>query len=189
MNDKLKIKTSEQKGFTLLLSLLVISIILSVSFGVFDVMTKELKLSGIGRESQISFYAADAGIECAYFWDIKHPGFDDSAFDLDNNNVSSVECGEDDVSDASFEDKDGNGLKETSSFNFNMGDTNNKTEKCAEVTVSKATGDNYDCGGQNCKDITTTIESKGYNYSCGSKSPHKVERGIRVTSTKTEKAK
>ena len=38
-------------------------------------MTKELKLSGIGRESQISFYA-DAGVECAYYWDIKKKIFE-----------------------------------------------------------------------------------------------------------------
>ena len=50
-NNKLKFK----KGFTLLLSLLVVSVILSVGLGIFDIMTKELKLSGLGRESQIAF--------------------------------------------------------------------------------------------------------------------------------------
>jgi len=187
MNDKSKIKTSKQKGFTLLLSLLVISIILSVSFGVFDIMTKELKLSGIGRESQISFYAADAGIECAYFWDIKHPGFGDSAFDLDNNNVAFIKCGENGVSETSFEDNGDDGVRETSSFNFDMGEIGNKNEKCAEVSVTKVTSEST-IDGKTIKTTETTIESKGYNYSCGSKSPHKVERAIRVTSTKTEKA-
>ena len=43
-------------------------------------MTKELKLSGLGRESQIAFYAADAGIECFFYWEIKHPDLADSAF-------------------------------------------------------------------------------------------------------------
>ena len=47
-----------------MLSILVVSVILSVSLGIFDIMTKELKLSGLGRESQIAFYAADAGVEC-----------------------------------------------------------------------------------------------------------------------------
>ena len=50
-NNKLKFK----KGFTLLLSLLVVSVILSVGLGIFDIMTKELKLSGLGWESQIAF--------------------------------------------------------------------------------------------------------------------------------------
>ena len=176
-NNKLKQKAN---GFTLLLSLLVISIILSVGLGVFDVMTKELKLSGIGRESQISFYAADAGIECAYFWDIKHPHEAESYFDLDNNKVDSIKCGDEgDVFDKEFKD-------ETSSFSFNMGE--GTTQKCAKVSVSKIIGKEYqDVGdGKNYKDITTTIESRGYNYLCGSNSPHKVERAIRVISTKTE---
>ena len=46
---------SENGGFTLLLSLLVISVILSVGLGVSNIMIKELKLSGLGRESQVAF--------------------------------------------------------------------------------------------------------------------------------------
>lgn len=180
----MKIKISEQKGFTLLLSLLVISIILSVGFGVFDIMTKELKLSGIGRESQISFYAADAGIECAYFWDIKHPNKPESYFDLDldNNFVEDIECGGTGVvSETYFKDEDGDGYEETSYFNFNMGEAENGNQKCAKVSVKK------DVEIKDSKKITTTIiQSKGYNYFCGSKSSHKVERAIRVISTKTE---
>ena len=178
MNDKLKIKTSKQKGFTLLLSLLVISIILSVSFGVFDVMTKELKLSGIGRESQISFYAADAGIECAYFWDIKHPDFTESVFEKTAG--VNISCG------------GGEGIKTLydegiHSFSFDMGKSNDKTQKCAEVSVTKVIGKEYTCDSdKTCKDTTTTIKSRGYNYSCESKSLHKVERAIKVVSTKTE---
>ena len=57
----------KNKGFTLLLSLLVISVILSVGLGVSNIMIKELKLSGLGRESQVAFYAADAGVECFFF--------------------------------------------------------------------------------------------------------------------------
>lgn len=178
MNKEIGIKKNKRNGFTLLLSLLVISIILSVSFGVFDVMTKELKLSGIGRESQISFYAADAGIECAYFWDIKHPGLIESAFDLDINDIYSVKCGgKDGVSDNEFKD-------EINYFSLNMGKDGDNNEKCAKVKVAKTVGNSDD--GKD-KITTTIIESKGYNYSCKSTSRHKVERAIRVISTKTEK--
>jgi len=172
-NEKIKIKN---QGFTLLLSLLVISVILSVSFGVFDVMTKELKLSGLGRESQIAFYAADAGIECAYFWDIKKKEFDDA---IKNDRGFSIKCaGKDMVGGIS-----GNGsLSEpyTLNFNFDMGE--DATQKCAEVTVGKVITQE-----DGFKKTTTTIQSKGYNYWCKSSSPHKVERAIRVVSTKTEK--
>lgn len=175
MKDKFKIKTSKQGGFTLLLSLLVISIILSVGFGVFDIMTKELKLSGIGRESQISFYAADAGIECAYFWDIKHPDENESYF-LKNGKISCADFTDINIGVTNT------GNEYNSSFQFDMGDSGSKNQKCAKVKVTK-TMETIDSD----KITKTTIESRGYNYPCDSKSSHKVERAIRVISTKTEK--
>src|SRR3989344_7616279 len=98
-NNKLKsnsnfILSRKANGFTLLLSLLVVSVILSVSLGIFNIMTKELKLSGIGRESQIAFYAADAGIECFFYWEIKHPDWDDSAFEPADVPSDAFECAE-----------------------------------------------------------------------------------------------
>lgn len=174
MNNKLKIKTSKQGGFTLLLSLLVISIILSVGFGVFDIMTKELKLSGIGRESQIAFYAADAGIECAYFWDIKHPDKTESYF---YGNPSEISC----AGIKKTPTKDGNDFYV---FEFDMGKKEEANQKCAKVKVKKDVFPSND-GLYNITE--TTIESRGYNYPCDSKSSHKVERAIRVISTKTEK--
>src|SRR3989339_1147967 len=85
---KLKLKT----GFTILLSVLVVSIVLSAGLGIFGVMTRELKLSGIGRESQLAFYAADAGIECFFYWEIKHPGLADSAFEPATGVTNRISC-------------------------------------------------------------------------------------------------
>lgn len=178
MNKEIGIKKNKRNGFTLLLSLLVISIILSVSFGVFDVMTKELKLSGIGRESQISFYAADAGVECAYYWDIKHLGKADSYF-LGNGEI---DCAGN--KNINFTVSELGGGKKETSFEFDMGKDKDKNQKCAKVKVTKTVGNSAD--GKD-KITTTIIESKGYNYSCNSTSRHKVERAIRVISTKTEK--
>ena len=70
------------------------------------------------------------------------------------------------------------GMKQHS-FSFNMGE--GTTQKCAEVTVMKVVSVTADE-----TTTRTTIESKGYNYYCESTSPHKVERAIRVISTKTE---
>ena len=156
------------RGFTLLLSILVVSVILSVSLGIFDIMTKELKLSGLGRESQIAFYAADAGVECFFYWEIKHPDLADSAFDTDSNNISSVVCGSNNgvngVSGPNF--TSGTGI---SSFNLTLGSDPDK--KCAKVKVTKS-------------GLTTTVESRGYNTACDSTSPFKVERAIQMVSTK-----
>ncbi|OGF83182.1 hypothetical protein A3B18_00525 [Candidatus Giovannonibacteria bacterium RIFCSPLOWO2_01_FULL_46_13] len=59
----------KSKGFTLLLSVLIVSIMLAISLGVSDIISSEIFLSGAGRESQLAFYAADAGINCAAYWD------------------------------------------------------------------------------------------------------------------------
>ena len=62
------------RGFVLLFSILLASIVLSMSLGAFNIALKDLLLSATGRESQFAFYAADAGAECAVYWDVRHFG-------------------------------------------------------------------------------------------------------------------
>lgn len=64
-----------KKGFTVLYSILITSAILSASLGVYNVVFKQLQLASIGRESQRAFYAADTGLECALYWDIRKRSF------------------------------------------------------------------------------------------------------------------
>ncbi|MEK9153874.1 MAG: pilus assembly PilX N-terminal domain-containing protein [Patescibacteria group bacterium] len=64
-----------QKGFTLLLSALIASIVLALGTSIFQLAHKELKLSSIGRDSQFAFYAADTGAECAQYWDYRYERF------------------------------------------------------------------------------------------------------------------
>jgi len=152
---KLKLKT----GFTILLSVLVVSIVLSAGLGIFGVMTRELKLSGIGRESQLAFYAADAGVECFFYWEIKHPGLADTAFGYYDSNPPTVSCA-------------GNNFnlpaKSDGPYNLNLNLSNNS---CAKIKVTK-------------NGLITTVESKGYNTACDSNSPFKVERAIQLVSVK-----
>src|SRR3989338_6846016 len=153
-NHKLK------HGFTLLLSILVVSVVLSVGLGIFDIMTKELKLSGLGRESQIAFYAADAGVECFFYWEIKHPDLADSAFAYYDSNPPTISCA-------------GNSFSIPAGSNGPSGPYNLKLSdnSCAKIKVTKS-------------GLTTTVESRGYNTACDSTSSFKVERAIRLESTK-----
>ena len=155
-NENLKFK----KGFTLLLSILVVSVILSVSLGIFDIMTKELKLSGLGRESQIAFYAADAGIECFFYWEIKHPDLADSAFAYYDTNPPVINC-----AGSSFS------ILAQSNGPYGPYNLNLSNNSCAKIKVTKS-------------GLTTTVESRGYNTACDSTSPFKVERAIQMVSTK-----
>ena len=155
-NNKLK------HGFTLLLSILVVSVVLSVGLGIFDIMTKELKLSGIGRESQVAFYAADAGVECFFYWEIKHPDLADSAFAYYDSNPPTISCA-------------GNSFIIPAGSNGPYGpyNLNLSNSSCAKIKVTK-------------NGLTTTVESRGYNTSCDSTSAFKVERAIRLESVKTQ---
>ncbi len=67
--------TNDKMGFTLLLAVLITSIILSMSVGISVFIIKELLISSTGRESQKAFFAADSGVECALYWDLKQNAF------------------------------------------------------------------------------------------------------------------
>lgn len=64
-----------KKGFILLLTVLIVFSLLGLSLGVGILVLTEIKLSGTGRESQVAFYAADAGFECALYWNLKKMAF------------------------------------------------------------------------------------------------------------------
>lgn len=64
-----------EKGFTLLLAVLVASIVLILATSIFQIARKEITLSSLGRDSQFAFYSADSGAECALYWDIRYDYF------------------------------------------------------------------------------------------------------------------
>jgi len=66
---------NKNRGFTLLLAVLITSIILGMSVGISVFIIRELLISSIGRESQKAFFAADSGVECALYWDLKQKAF------------------------------------------------------------------------------------------------------------------
>jgi Tfp pilus assembly protein PilX len=80
----IKIKKFNE-GFTLLLALIVANIVLIISLGVYGIIIREIELSGLGRESQIAFYAADTGTECVLYWDIKKGG-------ISTTTQTTIEC-------------------------------------------------------------------------------------------------
>jgi hypothetical protein len=79
------IAPKNNKGFTLLLAVLITSIILGISVGFTTFVIRELTISAIGRESQKAFFASDSGIECALYWDLKQNAFATSS-------TSSINC-------------------------------------------------------------------------------------------------
>ena len=86
--NKMKFKNkTKSAGFTLILSLIVVSAILTVGFGVSGIIIKQMIFSSIGRDSDVAFYAADTGIECALYWD-KEKAFDSTTYSIDCANIT-----------------------------------------------------------------------------------------------------
>lgn len=166
-NTTTNIKTA---GFTLFVALVVSSMLLAVGFSLSNIILKQLIFSNSGKESQLAFYAADSGAECALYWDRKdrlgmttYSGTfattSDAAESLD------IYCGmgmsgETDAPTAKVGslEKYGDNFSATTTFYVDYRDPNEvlQHKACAKVTVSKwldtATGVER-----------TRIDSRGYN--------------------------
>ncbi len=57
-----------QRGFVLLFTVLTASVILAATLAISRIVTKEILLASVGRDSQQAFFAADSGAECAIYW-------------------------------------------------------------------------------------------------------------------------
>ena len=140
------------KGIALLFTLLIISLIFTISLGVYNLVSGEINLSGTGRESQLAFYAADSGAECALFWDLKHTGLEKSAFDTESP-TSPIQCTGRDITV---------NHSTPSGFEFNLNFDNGS---CVAVTVEKTLSQ-------------TTITAQGQNTCGGGRT---VQRGLKVS--------
>ena len=179
----LVIKKTKEKGFTLLFAVLLSVLVLSVGASVINIAMKQVILSGIGRESQFAFYAANTGIECALYWDYR----DDRVFATSslsssyiyNKNDEEIEgkvCGVQSIY-RTYENEDtdifdpgkSSELKGVSKFTIKFEDP---IQYCSIVTVTK----------EKLLDGTmiTTIESRGYN-TCDKNNPRRIERGLQLS--------
>ena len=157
---------------TLFISIVVMSILLLVSFAVINITLKATLFASSGKASQYAFFAADAGIECAIYWDSK---FEPSKFDISSTG-SPINCGGALISNGqnipgiTTQTMIGGGGNEnrTSTFYFTLNQGSNPVPYCAIVMVTKNA------------DGSTNIYSRGYN-TCDTSHPRRVERGVEVT--------
>lgn len=73
--SKISHKDNTKGGFIILYTVLITTVILTVIIGVVGISYKELLLSSSARESHVSFFAADTGIECGLFLDRQQNAF------------------------------------------------------------------------------------------------------------------
>jgi hypothetical protein len=168
-----KFKSNVQRGFTLLLATLLASLLSAIGLAIFNIAQKEVVLSSIGRDSQFAFYAADAGAECALYWDFKHDAFDPTiVYTTDTPRCAGTALNEfpTPYEEGSGADNQPSGLGgagygNVSSFWFES------QGYCAYVSVTKTDSPRR-----------TYIESLGYSTKCSNvTSSRRLERAVRLT--------
>lgn len=175
INLKLKNKNFKiNKGMTLFIAVTIMAILLIISYAVVNIAIKGSQFATSGRDSQFAFYGAEAGLECALYWDSKFNSFATST------SGSPISCaGSSLVTDAAIAGTTtltriggGGDANQTSTFGFVMNvHGNNHVPHCAIVTIRK-----YYSG----PNLSTYIKSRGYN-TCDIANTRRVERGIEVT--------
>jgi len=174
MKDKINYK----KGYTLLFSIIVSSVVLSIAAFILSISRKQFILASVSRDSTMAIYVADSAIQCAVESYVKL-GFDP----LNNTGMT---CNKQ-LFDATFTDIP---LGDDLSIYDLINNPNNRAERsnllrfdnkksCATVTVIRG----YDNKNQH----KTIIEARGYSdlfsFPCSGisrKNSRNVERAIRL---------
>lgn len=160
-NKNLKPKTYNLKptrGFAMLFSVLISSLLVAIGLSIFSLTLKELTISTSARESQVAFYAANSGMDCAVYWNFEGKFINNNA-----PSVLSTPCGE----------LFGNVSAGLNIYKFKFYITTDQEGPCVDVVVNK----NIDVDSDG--NLDTVIESRGKNI-CGT-GGRKVERGLKAT--------
>jgi Tfp pilus assembly protein PilE len=152
--------TLQSRGFTLLVTMILVSVILSVSLSLLDLSYKQVYLTSIEAQSQVAFYNADSGLECALFQDEKQDMFDYTS----ELTSGSFACeGQSNITYVATPPS--GALPRTTVFTIPCAGDTTSGDGSATVTVYKqSTG-------------STNIYSNGFN-TCHASDTRRVERGI-----------
>ncbi len=159
-------RTKRERGFTLIIAVLVASLLLAIGFSLANFAVKQLIISSTGRESQFAFYAADSGIECAFYWDFKY-GVSSAFATSSSSQTPAIVCNGQTIQPVVTASS---ATDASSTFAFNFA----PQPYCTVVSVGKQS------------DGSTIIESRGYNSgtvigpNCTDSNPRRVERALRV---------
>ncbi len=188
-NAKIRMKNC---GFVLLFTLLISSILLATGLGVSRLMVRQIGLASLSRDSQVAFFAADSGMECALYW-IKSGKFTPEESDegtrlrniycngvvIKNNTQSVIKGATNSTCDATGELASENVISGDGKSCFAFSMVNGKDRpSCTFVVVDKAVNNINPLNPI----TTTTITSNGYNR-CDLSLPNVLERTLEFTET------
>ncbi len=155
LGNNMFLNKQKNKGFVALFTVLIAAVVLSMAIGIANIALKQIVLTSSAVDANKSFYAADSGVECVLYNDIKTQP---SLFQP-NQTTFQIYCGGFMIQ--VFESIGTPGL-----FNFDLPLA--ESGSCAYVTVDKTT-------------VQTEVISEGSNSPCGEFNSRTVERAIRVT--------
>jgi hypothetical protein len=151
----------KNKGFVLLFAVSISAILLAIALGAANISLKELQFSTSAKDTNDAFFAADAGTECALYYDRS----DQNKFPLGGPAPAPISCGSGNIT-VGFS---------AGTYSFTVIGLGSAGTSCSKVTVSKAIIAPF-----------TTIISKGYNVgntsgTCTPLPSNAVEREIKTT--------
>jgi hypothetical protein len=150
---------NNKKGFVLLYTMILSSIILAVAFGILRIAFKETNFGISARAANEAFFAADTGAECAIYHDKIDPAMNAFSGTLDQ-----MMCAGQNISLNSIG---------TDAWSFVVSNLGESGVACAKVTLIRDPGT-----------FSTTVVSKGYNKggdTCDAVSGNVVERQLELT--------
>lgn len=162
--------SQSKRGVVILYAVLLVSVVLTISLGVFNITYRQLVLSSLTRESEVAFSVADTARNCAMYWDSSEREFSRRPFwyyKYDSGTGSTVLTSQVPVQPANCANlplnvtSNSGPITNTSAFQlkFEIPDPNDSTKNrpvCAKVLVEK----NVDLLNQQ-----TIITADGYNLS------------------------
>ncbi len=175
-------KINRQKGITLVIAITVMTLLLSISLSISNIVLRQIRITNINNASKPAFFVADSAVECAFYYDTKPTGGSNSTTDTNSDFATAVFGSSDDqyaIDTISCENKAPLGLTKTFDTNSQVMTTKfdvDYGDMCAQVEVIKS-------------DVSTKIVSRGYNtgatlIGCDLSDIDKrrlVERGLTIT--------
>jgi len=160
---------TSSRGFLMMYAVLFITVVLTISMGILDIALRQFAISSVNRESPRALYAADAGLDCAFYGDILNGYFSTSTPDTTHVGL----CGANDVTVIPIDRNSNPIVWQEFMVKFGSG----SELLCAKVSVKKDVNANGDI-------TLTTIDSRGYNTDCPPAASLRfplVERGLTAT--------
>jgi hypothetical protein len=181
----------DKRGISLVISVLIGFTSILIGFAVANLALKETILSGSVKDSEIAFYAANSGIECGLFEDLRNVSFDPedkSPLNLTCNGQivpiisNGINPGDDPFCIGDFDDRGQQHLHQgcwvltTDAISLEEGDINSP---CFSLRVIKEKFETDDGLGGLFTYFATALESRGHN-TCNTNAPRRLERAIRA---------